>query len=115
LGADQRPEWVHESGLLILVHRSFSIVILFTNLAAVWLIRQMDAVPNPIRWAAYGVLACITGEIVAGAILFYAAMPAVLQPVHLVLAAAMAGLQWYLWIALRNRAEEPSGETVAVI
>ncbi len=109
LGADQRGDWVGSVGISVLVHRSLSIVILFTNAAALWLLRKNGPIPTPVAWAGYGVVACVAAEIVVGAILYYAAIPAVLQPVHLLLAAVMAGLQWYLWIASRNGAQELIG------
>jgi cytochrome c oxidase assembly protein subunit 15 len=116
LGADRRAEWVGAIGLSVLVHRSLSIVILFTNAAAVWMIRRNPAAPAPVNWAGYGLLACIAAEIGIGAILYYFAVPAVLQPVHLLLAAVMAGLQWYLWIATRataSAAEPATGQLAA--
>lgn len=109
LGADQRGDWVGAVGISVLVHRSLSIVILFTNLAAVWLLRKNGPIPAPVAWAGYGVVACVAAEIAVGAILYYASIPAVLQPVHLLLAAVMAGLQWYLWIASRDGAREMVG------
>jgi len=111
LGPDQRSNWVGAVGFSVLVHRSLSIVILFTNLVALWLLRQNGPVPVSMIRAAYGIVACITLEIVVGAVMFYAAIPAVLQPVHLLLAAVMAGLQWYLWIAARNVAPEMIGSS----
>ena len=109
LGLDRRSEWVGEIGISVLFHRSFSIVILFTNAVAIWLLRKNGPAPGPVAWAGYGILACIVAEIVVGAIMFYAAIPAVLQPVHLLLASVMAGLQWYLWIAARNSTSEVVG------
>lgn len=106
LGADRRAEWIGALGLSVLVHRSFSIVILFTNAGALWLLRRNRTAPPPVTWAAYGVVGCIVAEITVGAVLFYAAMPAVLQPVHLLLASVTAGLQWYLWIATRTGQSE---------
>jgi cytochrome c oxidase assembly protein subunit 15 len=109
LGPDRRSEWIGEIGISALVHRSFSIVILFTNAAAIVLLRRNGPIPNSVAWAGYGVAACIVAEIGVGAIMFYAAIPAVLQPVHLVLASVMAGLQWYLWIISRSVAPEMVG------
>ncbi len=111
LGADHREDWIGAIGISVLIHRSFSIVILFTNMAAVWMLRKDGPIPAPMAWASYGVVACITAEIVVGAVMYYAAIPAVLQPIHLLLAAIMAGLQWYLWIRTRSAASEMIGAT----
>ncbi len=111
LGPDRRADWIGEVGISVLVHRSLSIVILFTNVAAIWLSRQDGPIPGPAAWAGYGLGVCIVAEIVVGAVMYYAAIPAVLQPAHLLLAAVMAGLQWYLWIVSRPAAPEMVGRT----
>jgi cytochrome c oxidase assembly protein subunit 15 len=100
-GADRRG-WVEGLGPLVLVHRSFALVVLAAN---VWLSRSLarDAERAPLlrrlAWAIAGVTAA---EVAAGAGLYYLGFPAMLQPVHLLLASVLLGLQFLAWTAWRS-------------
>lgn len=86
---------MERGGDLVLVHRSFALLLLATN---VWLARiAWRSAWRPIRWLGGGVVAVVVLEAAVGAALYYLAVPASLQPVHLLLGALLAGLQFALW------------------
>lgn len=132
----ERADWIGELGSLVLVHRTFSLVLVIANAVLVYWLwrRQRDSVsravggergPNGVGSGGSGgvgnrgsggspvgptilrlgfvLLAVLGAEAVAGTLLFYLAIPPVLQPVHLVLAAILAGVQFAMWVLYRSR------------
>ena len=67
----------------------------------VWRIRQLDA--GRTRLGPYGsvLLGLLLAEVAAGAGMYYLAVPAFLQPIHLLLAAVAAGLQLMMAVVYR--------------
>jgi cytochrome c oxidase assembly protein subunit 15 len=93
-GVADRGTWAGQLGPLVLVHRSFSIAVLAVNL---WLARRLSgeaARARLLRRLAVWIVAVIAAEIAAGVGLFYLGFPPALQPVHLLLASVLLGLQF---------------------
>jgi cytochrome c oxidase assembly protein subunit 15 len=98
----ERSRWVRELGPLVLVHRSFSLIVLAATL---WLARRLtrEGARAPLlRRIAVAIGAVTLAEVAAGAGLFYLGFPAALQPVHLLLASVLLGLQFLGWTAWRH-------------
>ncbi|HVS14206.1 MAG TPA: COX15/CtaA family protein [Thermoanaerobaculia bacterium] len=113
-----REDWVDELGAVLLVHRSLSLVVLALSVAlAVLLLRATRGVHGieaaRVRRLAWWMVAVVAAEVVAGGLLYYLALPPILQPVHLLLAAALMGLQFALWVLVR-RSREASRRPVIV-
>lgn len=106
MGDTNRAQWASQFGKAFLVHRSFSIVVLLANVALVAAIRRATAPRSPLRKSAYALLGLILAEIVVGATLYYAGMPAAMQPLHLVLSALLFGAQFYILIGYRMARRE---------
>jgi cytochrome c oxidase assembly protein subunit 15 len=85
------------------IHRSFSLLVLGVNLGLVWLLRKHGAWSGALRFFVISLLAVIVVSILSGAALAYFAIPAVLQPVHLLLAALLAGIQFTLLLLVNQR------------
>jgi cytochrome c oxidase assembly protein subunit 15 len=79
---EQRQTWLARMPIEFLLHRSFSWFVLAAILFLSWYCRNMDAIKNKI----FMLLALVLMNMIAGIILFYAGMPAVVQPIHLLLA-----------------------------
>lgn len=79
---EQRATWLAEQPLAFLVHRSFSWAVLLTAVYMAWHCRNIAAIKNKI----FVLSAIIVLSMITGIILVYADMPAVAQPVHLLLA-----------------------------
>ncbi len=80
---EQRETWLADSPVAFLIHRSFSWLILVSALYLAWHCRNMHAIKNKI----FILTAIIVLSMITGIVLFYANMPAVAQPIHLLLAA----------------------------
>lgn len=94
-GDYSRDALVESLPFIFKVHRSFSIVVLFsTAVFAVWLIRTRTISTWP-----RVLLALVLMEVLAGIGLAYLGMPALLQPVHLLLAVASFSLIVFLMVA----------------
>jgi cytochrome c oxidase assembly protein subunit 15 len=102
---------------LVLVHRSLSLLLLLANGVLVWALwkwttpdcsavaGQLERDPSRgrlIRRLGIAMLAILVAEAAVGTVLFYFAIPAFLQPVHLLLAALLAGAQLAIWILFRS-------------
>lgn len=95
-----REYWRESFPLIFYVHRSFSSLILFTNLWLGWkLISQADT-PALIRNIAYSVSGLIVTAILAGVSLDRLGFPAIAQPVHLLMANLIFGGQFFLFICI---------------
>lgn len=104
-----RSLWIAETGLLTLVHRSFSLVVAAAIVFLLWKLRSQmhGAAVGPLvvrfhRPLVRIVLATLVLEVLVGIGLFYLAVPAALQPVHLLLAAVLVGAIFALWVVWRS-------------
>jgi cytochrome c oxidase assembly protein subunit 15 len=77
-----RGEWLADKPFSFLIHRSFSWIVLLSALFMGWYCKNIPAIRNKI----YVLNVIILLSMMTGIVLFYADMPAVAQPVHLLLA-----------------------------
>ncbi|GMW03186.1 MAG: heme A synthase [Candidatus Hydrogenedentota bacterium] len=98
LGEELRSQWFARFGLDFMIHRSLSILVLLTNGVAFLLVRRFAPDAKALKTMATILIAIIAAEIATGASLYYLGMPAILQPVHLLLAAMLFGTQFSLWV-----------------
>ena len=111
----ERSAWIAELGLGVYVHRTFSLALLVANVALVVVMRRSRVRANVIGRLGVALLAVLVIEIAVGALLFYLAVPAVLQPAHLLLAALGVGLQLGMLVCYRYSLEPtPSRRAEAV-
>jgi cytochrome c oxidase assembly protein subunit 15 len=93
-----RQYWRDDFPIIFYVHRSFSSLILFTNLWLVWkIVRSVDKTSLFVR-AGYGLAALVVIAILAGISLDRLALPPVAQPIHLLMANLIFGVQFFLYI-----------------
>jgi len=93
-----RSEWIAQLGWEFYVHRSFSILVLLSNVYLLYLLRR-PATATLKRWTQI-LLVITVAEIAAGTVMAYFSMPAFLQPVHLVLAIIAVGIQYLIYLEL---------------
>jgi len=96
----ERQYWRDSFPFIFYVHRSFSSVILFTNLWMSWKIYQSDKQSLFYRLV-ITLMSLIVIAILAGVSLDRLAMPRVAQPIHLLMANLIFGLQFFIFICLR--------------
>lgn len=92
LGTGTNDLWLHNPDIEFYLHRSFSIVVVAANLFLGYRIYSRKLGFTKINW----VLLLIFGEIITGMVMFYADFPFSSQSLHLVLAALLFGVQYYL-------------------
>lgn len=95
-----RQYWRDSFPIIFYVHRSFSSLILFTNLWLGWKIYQQADKTSLLRRVASVLLGLIVTAILAGVSLDRLGFPAVAQPLHLLMANMIFGAQFFLFICL---------------
>ncbi len=96
-----REYWRDSFPLIFYVHRSFSALILFTNLWLSWKIYQNVDEPHVLRRSVYWLMGLIVVAILAGVSLDRLGMPPAAQPIHLLMANLIFGMQFFIYICLR--------------
>lgn len=102
LGDGARSEWISGLGNEFLVHRSFSWVILILNGILVYLYWRQKANMKVTGAIMTGILL----SVMTGVIMTYMGMPAFAQPIHLLLGTVIIGLQFFLFLQLKNTKAE---------
>jgi cytochrome c oxidase assembly protein subunit 15 len=95
-----REFWRDGFPIIFYVHRSFSSIILFTNLWIVWKLRKSVAADSLLLRNGYALAGLIITAILAGVSLDRLGMPAVAQPLHLLMANMIFGVQFFLFMCL---------------
>lgn len=92
LGYNAESLWLADPSIIFYVHRSFSILVLLINLILWWKNRQLGLGLNKINI----VLILILLEVATGVAMYNFDFPFLSQPLHLVLASLLFGVQFYL-------------------
>ncbi|GAB3798300.1 heme A synthase [Spirosoma humi] len=99
LGYDERNNWISQLDWRFYVHRSFSIIILAFHISVVYQLRkhtkkgQLGKLTNIL-------IGLVVAEIGTGIVMAYLGVPAFAQPIHLVLAILIIGLQFSIGLLL---------------
>ena len=107
--ADTRSIWIEQLPLIFKVHRSFSSLILFTNLWCVYQVWKHIPTSNPMRRFAMALGGLIVSTIIIGVIMDRLSIPAFVQPLHLCLASLIFGVQITVYLFLRYGSQRQSG------
>lgn len=95
-----RKFWRDDFPIIFYVHRSFSSIILFTNLWLVWKIHRSLDKQSILYRAGLALISLIVIAILAGISLDRLGVPPIAQPIHLLMANLIFGLQFFLFIGL---------------
>lgn len=93
---ENASQWLREPPTIFLFHRSFSIVVLLLNVGLYFLSKKF----HQTRFG-NGILFFIALEILSGMALYYLDFPLGSQPLHLLLATALFGMQLYWLLRLQ--------------
>ncbi len=97
-----RNTWIEKLDVSFLIHRSFSLLILGSHVFLAYMIKKNEGHISSNK--PYQLLVIfIFLEIVTGACLAYFSIPKFLQPIHLLLATLIIGLQFYVLLKLNVR------------
>lgn len=91
-GESAKDLWLQDPTLLFYIHRSFSILVFLLNAYIVYRIVKLNLGYPKITW----VIALIVMEILSGVLMVYVDFPFGSQPIHMMLAALLFGVQFYL-------------------
>lgn len=92
IGEYDKSLWLNQPNLLFYIHRSFSIITLLLN-GYLWYICKKQSLGYAKTTA---VFALVLGSAISGIAMYYADFPILSQPLHLVMASILFGLQFYL-------------------
>ena len=101
IGEAKKNLWLFMLPSIFLTHRSFSLLILTVNFYIIYLSRRINLNSKIIFW----IIAIIAIETVLGIAMYYAHFPFSSQPIHLLLATILFGVQFYFYISIRNKKE----------
>lgn len=99
---NMRTEWVAQLGQMFHVHRVFAYVVILANLAFVYLLWKSSRLWRAVAAPAVAVLVLLLVEWISGVSLALYSLPAAIQPVHLVVATIIFGVQTTIWARLRR-------------
>jgi cytochrome c oxidase assembly protein subunit 15 len=99
VGYDQKELWLNDPGFKFYIHRSLSILVLITNLSIWYLNRKFNYRLHKLTSA---LMAVIGLEILTGILMYYFDFPFLSQPLHLIIAALMFSLQFYIFVSIRT-------------
>jgi len=113
-GEALRSDWIQAMPWFFYVHRSFSAIVLFSNLWLGWLLFKSLGIQHTLTKLTLTMIGVISIAILSGATLGHLGMPAFVQPTHLLASALLFGLQFLIWISYRHaRDAKTSGELAA--
>lgn len=92
LGENSKNLWLANPSIQFYIHRSFSILVVLVNLYIAYSIYQKKLVYSKINW----VLGLLFIEVITGVVMYNFHFPFASQPLHLILAALLFGIQFYL-------------------
>ena len=95
-GHESPTKWMSEAPFLFYFHRSFSLIVLFVNLALAFILFKNRYIPNVF----FAILLLIGLEIITGIWMYYFDFPFSSQPLHLLLASLLFGAQTYFMILI---------------
>ena len=101
-----RESWVEALGIPFYIHRSFSILILGLHLLLFYLVRKFALAGTQIhRWTVI-MMITVLFEIISGIVMAYFAIPAFMQPLHLLFGTVLFGNQFYLLLLVNDSRKE---------
>jgi len=95
-----RQYWRDDFPIIFYIHRSFSSIILFTNLWLVWKLYQSVDRQSLLFRTGLALTALVVVAILAGVSLDRLGVPAIVQPIHLLMANLIFGAQFFLYSCL---------------
>ncbi|MGM0631842.1 MAG: COX15/CtaA family protein [Pseudomonadota bacterium] len=98
----ERPAWVAAMPWFFFVHRSFSALVLACAVWVLYLLWQSVGRRHVLSRFTLAMLVVMLVAIVSGATLSHLGMPAAAQPIHLLTASLLFGLQFLIWMEFRH-------------
>ena len=95
VGYEAKSLWLEPATRMFYVHRSFSILITLLNVYLVYRNRKLILGHTKLlNW----MLILVGIEVLTGILMYYVDFPFGTQPLHLVIASLLFGVQFYVWL-----------------
>ena len=101
-GEALRAFWIEAMPWFFYVHRSFAALVLLANLWLAWLLVRSLGWMHILTRLTFAILLLLGITVLSGATLGHLGMPRLVQPLHLLAATALFGLQFLLWLSYRH-------------
>ena len=98
IGETKKNLWLLVLPSIFLTHRSFSLLILTVNFFIIYLSRKINLNSKIIFW----IIGIIAIEIILGVAMYYLHFPFSSQPLHLLLATILFGVQFFFYVSISN-------------
>ena len=98
IGETKKNLWLLVLPSIFLTHRSFSLLILTVNFFVIYLSKKINLNSKIIFW----IIGIIAIEIILGVAMHYLHFPFSSQPLHLLLATILFGVQFLFYLSIRN-------------
>ena len=98
IGETKKNLWLLVLPSIFLTHRSFSLLILTVNFFLIYLSRKINLNSKIIFW----IIGIIAIEIILGVAMYYLHFPFSSQPLHLLLATILFGVQFFFYVSFSN-------------
>ncbi len=99
---ENRSQIIENLGSNFIIHRSFSLLILLLQIFITYLVFIKSKHNKEFKTITFIMLILIISEILVGAGMAYFEIPRILQPIHLLLAFMIVGLQFYIYLKNSN-------------
>ena len=101
-GEAMRSSWIQAMPWFFYVHRSFSALVLLANCWLLFLLARSLGIEHILTRLTGAMVAVVAAAVASGATLGHLGMPALVQPVHLLAASLLFGLQFLIWMGYRQ-------------
>jgi cytochrome c oxidase assembly protein subunit 15 len=108
LNYDLRETWVEKVGLAYYLHRSFSIFILMYQLGVLYILFKNKLIKSGFLNFANVIMTLLIAEVVLGTIMAYYGIPPFVQPLHLLCAIIILGVQFLFLLVVNNKNQNVS-------
>ena len=98
-----RTLWVSRAGLSFIIHRSFSLLILISQALIIYYLVKAPGKDRLMVRLARVLIGFTVLEVILGAIMAYAGIPAFIQPVHLLIAIMVFGFEFILILISQHK------------
>jgi cytochrome c oxidase assembly protein subunit 15 len=111
LGYGERQRWVDQLNWPFYVHRSYSLLVLAAHVYMIVKIRAAEKA-GTLHKLSIGLITIVCVEIATGAIMGYFAVPPFAQPIHILLAVMLIGLQFVIVLLTSQRSPSTVDKTL---
>ena len=102
-GEENKWDWINHLGLTFYIHRSYSLIILGLHIFLLYRLLNSVHEFHSSKVLVWALMIFVVLEVLAGAALAYFAFPFLVQPLHLLLAVLIFGVQYYLYLIMKER------------